>query len=190
MQYSDQAILDALDAGILTADPTTGEVFRHGRLAQGKSNGYIAVYAMDRVLVRAHRVVWLSVHRKIKRGHIINHRNRVRDDNRLVNLEETSRSQNALHAEGSTLYQGVRPEDLEEASPTFVAELCSLLGVPHIEDATVLSRLLQDADPRLVPAPVVAEPYDDTVALSPCGEWTQEIQRGVLIGGTRRRSQD
>lgn len=60
-----------------------------GHLAQ---NGYIMLNVGGK-LHRAHRVIWLMVH-----GHwpenTIDHVNRVRSDNRLVNLREATRREN------------------------------------------------------------------------------------------------
>ena len=57
-----------------------------------RASGY-RVVALDRVMVRAHMLCWFHVHGEWPDGEI-DHRNGVRDDNRLSNLRVTTRAGN------------------------------------------------------------------------------------------------
>jgi hypothetical protein len=65
-----------------------------------KPNGYLA-FDLQRDQTRdrqyAHRLVWRAFRGEIPRGIDVNHRNGVRDDNRLENLELVTRSENVIH---------------------------------------------------------------------------------------------
>lgn len=87
MNRNDLRALTLIEQGTLTSNPTTGEVHYKGRLAQTRVCGYIKVAG-----IMAHRVVWLAEHGHIEDGHEINHRNRKRDDNRIINLEPVTRT--------------------------------------------------------------------------------------------------
>lgn len=79
-------------------DPDTGLVLRP--VGSRDSNGYVRIdrrYAGEPA-VAAHRVVWEAVHGPIPPGMVINHRNGVKDDNRIENLEVVTPQGNALHA--------------------------------------------------------------------------------------------
>jgi hypothetical protein len=81
----------------------------HGRYAKPlgrimkphrKPNGYMAIdlyESGDRLRMYVHRVVWAAFNGEIPSGVEINHKNGVRDDNRLENLELVTRSENMLH---------------------------------------------------------------------------------------------
>lgn len=73
--------------------PTTGELLwkKTGKVAGCKSHGYIVV-RIDGTLYRAHRLIW-----KMMTGEepeIIDHKNRVRDDNGWGNLISGTQTQN------------------------------------------------------------------------------------------------
>ena len=82
--------------------PETG-VFRwlgarqnKGSITGGLHNGYCRI-KIDGRKYYAHRLVWLYVHGCWPRGDI-DHRNGVRDDNRLANLREATESENSRNA--------------------------------------------------------------------------------------------
>lgn len=47
---------------------------------------------------RVHQLVWECVNGKIPPGHEINHKNGIKTDNRIVNLEAVDRTANMRHA--------------------------------------------------------------------------------------------
>ena len=73
------------------------------------THGYVAVSDGGHTY-RAHRMIWQHVHGQIPAGMEINHKNGIKTDNRIENLELVTRSENALHASrtGLTDYAGER----------------------------------------------------------------------------------
>lgn len=83
-------------------DPETGLFTRKvgkaaGRVIQPSANGYVYL-RLSRILRRAHRLAWLYVHGTLPNGEI-DHINRQRSDNRIVNLREGSGFLN-MHNQG------------------------------------------------------------------------------------------
>lgn len=73
--------------------PETGEVFSlDGRAVGHGRNGYRAVRFRGKP-IRVHRLIWLWVHGRWPSGDI-DHINGAKDDNRIENLREATRSQN------------------------------------------------------------------------------------------------
>jgi HNH endonuclease len=91
---------------LLRYDPITGRgrfhwrvrcgVARAGREAGSWHGGGYRVITVDGANCYAHRLAWLWVHGRHPRGDI-DHRNRKRGDNRIANLRECSRRQNACN---------------------------------------------------------------------------------------------
>lgn len=103
---------------LLNYNPITGvfvwNVRRGGRVAGSeagclKPNGYINI-AVDGRAYGAHRLAWLWTHGYLSE-HEIDHINRVRSDNRLVNLREVSHQCNvrnsSIRSDNSSGIQGV-----------------------------------------------------------------------------------
>lgn len=96
--WLDQSLLKTLlrydpDTGVFTWLQSRGGTARRGSVAgnvQAKGYRYINI---NRHLVGAHRLAWLYVHGKWPESDI-DHINRNRDDNRIANLREATRSQN------------------------------------------------------------------------------------------------
>ena len=86
------------DGKIWSCHKTTGRWFE---LKPGKiHNGYRLFICFQNGVKKAvlvHRAVWEAFNGPIPEGLEINHKNCVRDDNRLENLELVTRSQNNLH---------------------------------------------------------------------------------------------
>lgn len=89
---------------LLSYDASTGlftwklrrQGVRQGSLAGYKNNsGYVRISLHGRFYL-AHRLAWLYVHGYVPKGEI-DHINRIRDDNRIENLREASRTLNALN---------------------------------------------------------------------------------------------
>lgn len=86
-----------------TVDAENGIVYgvRGKPLHKTCSSGYIlAMYGPHsaRRYLRAHVIVWESVHGPITPGLVINHINGVKTDNRIANLEMVTESENLRHA--------------------------------------------------------------------------------------------
>lgn len=175
MNRNDLRALTLIEQGTLTSNPTTGEVHYKGRLAQTRVCGYIKVAG-----IMAHRVVWLAEHGHIEDGHEINHRNRKRDDNRIINLEPVTRSQNILHASGSMSYVGVRPEDVANVSPDFIADLAQRLGIDYTDDPDLMAWALQHADASDVDPPEREPLPEDVFNRAPDGDWATRLINGVV----------
>lgn len=80
-------------------DPDNGTVIgiKGKRIGKKIRSGYIQIQRNTRHWM-AHRLIWESVNGPIPKGLEINHINGIKDDNRLVNLELVTRSENGLHA--------------------------------------------------------------------------------------------
>ena len=188
MNPSDSLALALVNDGTLIVDPDLGHIFRNGRrLGADVRGAYVQIRVGRGRVALAHRIVWLSVHGHIPDGMEINHRSRVRHDNRIVNLECVTRSANQLHASGSWRYRGVRPEDVASCDPQFLAALCASLGVEQSDDPTALARALEDADATGVAPFAETRNRDDVVEASPGGEWVCSVHSGILVAGSRRR---
>jgi len=102
---------------VLSYDPITGMFMwkkaapnaRQGSIAGTRNDGYVKI-KIDKTLYGAHRLAWLYVHGKLPAKYI-DHINGVRDDNRLINLREATKSQNGMNQrrrnDNSTGYKGV-----------------------------------------------------------------------------------
>lgn len=84
--------------GMWYIDPDEGLILR--RVGSLDSNGYLKVDRRYLGLpnVQAHRVIWEAVHGPIPDGMVINHRNGIKNDNRIDNLELTTPQGNVQHA--------------------------------------------------------------------------------------------
>ena len=71
------------------------------RLIGIKCSGYIQIrhrYKGKYIRVIAHRIIWVCFNGEIPLGKEINHKNGIKHDNRLENLEIVTRSENMIHA--------------------------------------------------------------------------------------------
>ena len=107
-------------------DAEAGEIRnRHGRLLKGSRNrcGYVQIIdGRIGFWKMAHRMIWESVHGPIPEGLEINHKNGVKDDNRLENLELMTRGENIAHAYAMGLRQSKRGTHWK-VTPEQIAEL-------------------------------------------------------------------
>jgi hypothetical protein len=90
-----------LDRQLIRADTETGELYcpdgsRAERMSP-KIYGYVQVGPQR---VQAHRVIWIAAEGEIPPAMQVNHRNRLRWDNRRANLELVSIGNNIRHAAG------------------------------------------------------------------------------------------
>jgi HNH endonuclease len=98
---------ELVEAGRLSIDAESGIVYgRSGVPLKGKRNtsGYVQLSLRDpsnwrrQVCPVAHRVIWEHVHGPIPDGLEVNHRNGIKDDNRIANLELLTNAENVRHA--------------------------------------------------------------------------------------------
>lgn len=86
--------------------PKTGIVFGvKGKPIKKKSNGYIALtiwFEGKRNYLYAHQFAWYSLHGETV--DLIDHKNRIKTDNRECNLRSTTKQINALNVKSSGAY--------------------------------------------------------------------------------------
>ena len=103
---------------LLIYNPETGEFFwrvRAGSAAAGRradckaSQGYVRI-RVDGVSYLAHRLAWLYCKGQFPEG-TIDHKNRIRSDNRIANLRDVSHRENhenkSMHSNNTSGVQGV-----------------------------------------------------------------------------------
>lgn len=108
-------------SGLWRVEPGLGHVIGIKGLPfrRRNSDGYIQIKFRDPLdwranrAVLAHRVVWEHVHGPVVEGREINHRNGVKTDNRIINLEAITHLGNVRHARltglTTTLYGTATP---------------------------------------------------------------------------------
>ncbi len=94
--------------GVLTAN-RRGEVFSRGkRVGTISARGYLVAsirgYGL-RKQIKLHQVVWRACQRRIPPGRILDHKNRIKTDNRLTNLRTVTHADNAKNRRS---YRGMR----------------------------------------------------------------------------------
>lgn len=112
--------LDKIAAGAWRVDPHAGILynFRGRPFSYKRADGYIQCKPDQHHMIPVHRVIWESVHGPICEGFEINHRNGIKDDNRIANLELVTHSENVKHAHRTGLIAnpvvpGPRPRKTE-----------------------------------------------------------------------------
>lgn len=136
---NDRRIAAALASGRISCDVEGGIVF-------GKSNqpigtvgpgGYVRVsLAANASMVLAHRIIWCAAHGFLDPARQVNHRNKIRHDNRAGNLELLTPLANAGHQRGTLDYVGVRPEDVALVSEDRPDWYCRALALAASGSAT------------------------------------------------------
>jgi hypothetical protein len=113
----------------ITYDPETGLFTwltgrNAGKTTAGRLDnfGYRTIRVND-ITFMTHRLAWFLVHGKHPE-HCIDHINRVRDDNRLVNLREATRSQNAYNTKKQVNNtSGFKGVTYNKANDTWIAQI-------------------------------------------------------------------
>jgi hypothetical protein len=104
-----------IQSGRWRIDADAGHVIgQRGRpMRRRNPDGYIQVkFGMNEPAVFAHRVIWEHVNGTIPDGMTINHRNGIKTDNRIVNLELSTVRDNIHHAVANGLRAApIRGED-------------------------------------------------------------------------------
>jgi hypothetical protein len=121
--------------------PNTWDAQRWNRRYAGKeaftykaSDGYMRGAIFDRRML-AHRVVW-AMHHGYWPADMIDHINGVKDDNRISNLREATRSENKRNSKAEGLFKGVRFEHKKWRARIFVNNKRVHLGLfESAEDA-------------------------------------------------------
>ncbi|MDV6277999.1 HNH endonuclease [Rhodococcus erythropolis] len=106
-------------SGIWKIDPDKGHVIglQGHPLYRLSPDGYVHLKFRDtsdwrnETHVFAHRLIWEHVHGPIPPDMTINHKNGIKDDNRLVNLELTTVGENIRHSITTGLRVGRKGED-------------------------------------------------------------------------------
>jgi hypothetical protein len=108
---AEQLIIDYAAKGVFEIDPDAGEIWRVGKLERGRftpverrraehprEDGYLRMRVMIngvRIQVSAHRVIWIAkTQQPIPEGHVLDHKNGRKGDNRFDNLEPVLPSEN------------------------------------------------------------------------------------------------
>lgn len=120
----DELALKAIRGGVLVVDTDTGAICTgDGRKADGPDGEYLRVNLNGRP-VRSHRVVWLAAFGPIPPGDWeINHRNRIKTDNRITNLELVLHQGNMDHWRGTEGYLRIGVNDDGAIDPRRLPEL-------------------------------------------------------------------
>ena len=88
------------DTGVFTARKACGSRPAGRVLGNTNQHGYVQISVKSRSYT-AQRLAWLYVHGKWPDG-VVDHINRVRNDNRICNLRDVNQSQNSLNTEYTT----------------------------------------------------------------------------------------
>lgn len=133
-QFTDNDWIAAalLGRGLIHANPEAGELWwPDGTRAERMTRNIYGEVSAGPERVQAHRVIWTAAEGEIPPAMQVNHRNRLRWDNRRANLELTSFGNNVRHAAGKpylTYHQAVSqlqmlPPPMERKVPEPAADL-------------------------------------------------------------------
>lgn len=134
------AAAQLIQDGALTVDILNGTLSGPRGVYRNLSGGYPVARLprqAKRTVVLIHRVIWESVNGPVPDGMTINHRNGVKTDNRIANLELATVAENVQHAFDHALMQPLRGEEatnviLTEAEVRTIYRRCKTERVARI----------------------------------------------------------
>lgn len=99
------------ETGVFTWLKPTSNRVKKGSIARNKDKAGYRIISIKCQQYKAHRLAWLYVYGEFPAG-ILDHINRVKSDNRISNLREASKAENAVNTgirkNNTTGYTGVR----------------------------------------------------------------------------------
>jgi hypothetical protein len=107
MKKNEEYWLNLYNEGLIKINFETGDVYSYltGKkhlFKRRKGEGYLRSSAgpsrQERYSILLHRLIWICANGDIPDKIEINHKNGIKDDNRLDNLELTTKSENAIHS--------------------------------------------------------------------------------------------
>ncbi len=102
--FKEELFYELLFQGYILVDFNQGFAFNtHTRQIMGRINesGYVALswnYNLKKIHMLAHRLIWMAANGPIPTELQINHKNGVKTDNRLINLEIVTCQENIRHS--------------------------------------------------------------------------------------------
>lgn len=107
MKANEEYWVRLVKEGKIEIDFNGGEVYSNltkkkhllnARLASGYLKASAGVSRKNRNYILLHRLIWIIANGEIPEGMEINHKNGNKSDNRLLNLELVTKSENAIHS--------------------------------------------------------------------------------------------